>query len=283
MKFSSKRYPILADYQHQSLSLSKEFNQQLKAFGEPARSNSLKDVPNLTQAVYKNGCFYYLASTILERLETDVKLKSKLFCLLNEIKSETGVLLLPVNKKRQWISYLCYDFRNDGKECYYHFSIGSAKGIEGFIKGYYNNDKIDPLIITRREYLLNDLVNIYTNVSEMVCSIELLLFYTLLFKQYAEIETKIIQKGKEGVPRKIKSSGEQFCNETNVPIQILDSRWFTNIIRTNGFPVKGHLALRACGKGRKERTLTWISGYEKKGYNSTAKRMRKESTSNLHT
>lgn len=90
----------------------------------------------------------------------------------------------------------------------------------------------------------------------------------LTLYHFAEIETKIIEKNKQ---RKANVDSKKFVNDTEVPVQIINSNWFVNIIKTEGFKVRGHLAFRAYGKGRKERKLVWINPYEKNGYTRKAK------------
>jgi hypothetical protein len=83
----------------------------------------------------------------------------------------------------------------------------------------------------------------------------------LLFIKYCPVETKIIAKGK-----KVSHSHEEYLNKTKLPIEILDSTWFTTIVRSEGFSVGGHFRLQPYGPGRTDRKLIWIEGYEKQGY-----------------
>lgn len=89
----------------------------------------------------------------------------------------------------------------------------------------------------------------------------------LLLKRYADIEILEVNRRK----KKVKKEGEKILSEIKSKIQILDSNWFTTIIRSESFNVKGHFALRAYGKGRKKRKLVWINPYEKSGYTRKAK------------
>jgi len=83
----------------------------------------------------------------------------------------------------------------------------------------------------------------------------------LLFIKYCPVETKVVAKG-----RKVSHAHEEYLNKTKLPIEILDSTWFTTIVRSEGFSVGGHFRLQPFGTGRMERRLIWIEGYEKKGY-----------------
>jgi hypothetical protein len=89
---------------------------------------------------------------------------------------------------------------------------------------------------------------------------------TLLnFIKYADVETKFIKaKSKLNVLRK----EGKVVNDSNQDYILLNSTWFTNIVRTEGFLVSGHFRLQPYKNGKK---LIYIDTYEKHGYNSNAK------------
>ena len=94
----------------------------------------------------------------------------------------------------------------------------------------------------------------------------------LLFKHYAKVET-IHVKPKEKV-RVPNSKGKHF-NETDIPINILDCRWFNNIVRDEPFGVRGHFRLQPkkdeSGKWIKE--MIYIKPFIKSGYKSKARKL----------
>ena len=91
----------------------------------------------------------------------------------------------------------------------------------------------------------------------------------LLFIKYCPVETRLVAKGK-----KITHSQQGFLNKTELPIEIVDSTWFTTIIRSEGFGVSGHFRLQPVGPSLVYRKLVWIAPYEKTGYVRTAKVLR---------
>jgi len=101
------------------------------------------------------------------------------------------------------------------------------------------------------------------------------LFLLLTIYYFAEIETKTIEQGKS---RKAIVGSEKCINETQVPIQVINSNWFTNIYRSEGFNVSGHFRLQPCGEGSKKRKLIWINGFEKQGYTRLAKKNQIDNT-----
>jgi hypothetical protein len=87
-----------------------------------------------------------------------------------------------------------------------------------------------------------------------------------VFLKYCPIETKFVNGG-----RRDHHAGQKYVNETGYPIEILDSTWFTTIIRSEGFKVGGHFRMQPYGPGMKERRLQWIEPFEKTGYTRKAK------------
>lgn len=88
----------------------------------------------------------------------------------------------------------------------------------------------------------------------------------VLFKKYCELETKV-------VPAKSvnKYIGTKYVNETDKRIKILDSTWFTTIVRSEGFHVRGHFRMQPYGPGMSQKKLIWISDFDKEGYTRKAK------------
>lgn len=93
----------------------------------------------------------------------------------------------------------------------------------------------------------------------------------LLFKKYATVETKEFLAG-----QKTKYLGQKCINDTKYNITHLDSKWFTNIVRSAGFEVRGHFRLQPYGPGMKERKLIWIEAFEKTGYTAPARKLKSE-------
>ena len=88
----------------------------------------------------------------------------------------------------------------------------------------------------------------------------------VLFLKYCDLETKIIKSGKKEL-----HVGTKYINETKSNVEILDSTWFTTIVKSDGFKVRGHFRFQPCGEGLVNKKLIWISDFEKTGYTRTAK------------
>lgn len=89
--------------------------------------------------------------------------------------------------------------------------------------------------------------------------------FLLLFMRYCEVETKVVQPG-----RKVEHVANKYINDTSQPVEIVDSTWFTTIVRSEGFGVKGHFRLQPYPSLGIKR-LIYIHPFEKKGYTRKAK------------
>lgn len=88
----------------------------------------------------------------------------------------------------------------------------------------------------------------------------------VLFFKYCEVETKVVKGNK-----KDNHIGVKYVNETTTDVEILDSTWFTTLVKSDGFHVRGHFRFQPCGQGMSDRKLIWISDYDKEGYTRQAK------------
>jgi hypothetical protein len=68
----------------------------------------------------------------------------------------------------------------------------------------------------------------------------------------------------------------KYLNETNSDIEYLDSKWFTTLINSKGFKVRGFFRMQPKKKnGEWVKELIWIEEFEKKGYVRNAKILNK--------
>lgn len=89
----------------------------------------------------------------------------------------------------------------------------------------------------------------------------------LMFKKYASVET-VISKAKS----KTKQIDCKYLNETDMDIEYLDSKWFTTLVNSTGFKVRGFFRLQPKKKdGEWTKELIWIDEFEKHGYHRKAK------------
>jgi hypothetical protein len=91
-----------------------------------------------------------------------------------------------------------------------------------------------------------------------------------MFQAYADVETKTIFSN-----GKVKDINCVYYNETKIKINHLTSKWFTNIVKSDGFGVRGHFRLQPKKEnGKWTRELIWINDFRKNGYNSPALKLK---------
>lgn len=86
------------------------------------------------------------------------------------------------------------------------------------------------------------------------------------FRTYADHDLKTVS-GKSSS----KLNNIEYTNPNKDNIKILDSSWYTSIVRDTGFNVNGHLRMQAYGHNWSERRLIYIDSFVKKGYIRKAK------------
>lgn len=89
-----------------------------------------------------------------------------------------------------------------------------------------------------------------------------------LFKKYAQVETKILLP----MSKSVSPIGTKYINETKTSINLLNSTWFTTLVKSDAFNVRGHFRLQPKKRdGKWVREIIWISDFQKKGYKSEAR------------
>lgn len=90
-----------------------------------------------------------------------------------------------------------------------------------------------------------------------------------LFINFAEVETKVMKPNTQIWDEKMVNA--IYNNKTYSDITVLDSTWYTNLISSGAFKVRGHFRLQPYGPGMKQKRLQWISEFKKEGYHRKAK------------
>lgn len=88
-----------------------------------------------------------------------------------------------------------------------------------------------------------------------------------MFKTFAEVETKFLKP-----KSRVKDIACKYVNDTDLKLNYLDSKWFTNLVKSEGFTVRGHFRLQPKKvNGEWTRELIWISDFQKSGYTAPAR------------
>lgn len=136
---------------------------------------------------------------------------------------------------------------------------------QGVIRLYYHGNEnytLEPGIATVKDELYEKRIEQCSNN----------MFYLLdvsLFLKYADVEViNIYGNQRKTLPDK----SDVFENKSGVRVQYIDSRWVREIIRTEGFKVRGHFRLQPIKDedGEWTRKLIYIKEFEKHGYHRRA-------------
>lgn len=269
MRFSKRNYPILnnisnfkAIFKFQEIGLS-----QALLKGEES-DVVLDNLANSCSLSYDSGVIDFVSVPFFDKIINE-KIFNKMVHLFTSIKDCEGILLLPKSRFKQIhaVSYVVYQDEEEDKELLGELQLYSIYGRIVVIKFRTRGDRVH-WVVTASENIKRDSTKrggFDGWVGDHVQS----LLAILTFKQYAEIETKII--GGVKYPKKTMIAKQKYLNATDKPINILDSKWFIKTVRTEGFGVDGHFRFQACGKGLKERKLIYIHDFKKDGYTSRAR------------
>ncbi len=95
-----------------------------------------------------------------------------------------------------------------------------------------------------------------------VKAIDEFVYKLLCFVFLSENSEEIIKPGEKKGTRK----QGKIINTLPVPLTIINSKWNITSIRTDGFAVRGHFAIRWTGENRSVAKMVWINPFEKHGY-----------------
>lgn len=212
---------------------------------------------------------HYLADTIFERIDSDNKVRQRLWPLIDELPSQGGIVLF--QKGGQYLYRIC----DVVESCIFLedstlFPQTPPLGSRFFTTCLLGRDVLCGFecgFIYQGQAYVSDTHSIYLLTSDPGQFISFV-GTTLLFLRFAEVETKIVGPA---TGRRAHVNHCKYLNESNLNVQVVDSRWFTTLIRSEAFAVGGHFRLQPHGEGNKQRKLIWISDYQKQGYTRQAK------------
>lgn len=270
MKISKKKFGLLNELTHQNPLIRDGYHLRIDSdfwganFRHEATYNTI--FTEIKASVLGEKNINYVTKTVSAIYDNDFMVADRLWRLRDEVTPCSGVLLVwsglhyfytIMPAKNGKIGVFCFTFEQDLWLAY--TSVFWDIGTEYKATQFQTEINFD---------LSKGIVPNY----HVLFPIQTVVTFEL-FKQYAEIETKIIQSGTTN--RKVKINHEKYLSEFPFKVQIIDSKYFTNLIRTNGFKVKGHFRLQPYGEGRKNRRLQWIHEFEKSGYTRKATKLKK--------
>lgn len=249
MRISYKNYPILQNIQKGNIkNISYHKN----------------DEPFFKDDIFLNSFF----NGISENKESFCK---NIFCVSEAFLDAVGLA-----KKKLSTYFLDYPFSFSGtlimgKNLICFFNIKREKKRVLYCSFYgFTKDSVPLFFANKDSFWVSTLYNTITKESEdLITKYIFEMSIIVLFKQYAEVETKILEPKK-----KTKIFGCKYLNETDMKITHLDSKWFTNLVKSDAFKVRGHFRLQPKKKeGKWTKELIWINDFEKSGYTAPARKL----------
>jgi len=269
MKISNRNYPILDKLNKGSLGKMPIYKDDLPFFNNNIdfyKENWKLNAPYFKQNIYTISESFYKASE---------KAKEKLLYLIEDIAlndiadyrlygtflffDKVVMIRMEFNKGSDAIEQIIYAFNKDGLPLLFYANSSKIDFQFGWIGRMLSNFlKIKP-----QQYsadTLNPMTRVFNEWIAQVVIFD-------LFKSYAQVETKHLPPNS-----KTKDIDCKYINDTSLPITYLDSKWFTNLVKSDAFKVRGHFRLQPKKEnGRWTKELIWINEFTKQGYTSKAK------------
>lgn len=260
MKISYSNYPILKQFKEGKLTEVPFLEEDLKEAYSDSFNNCVKSLFNELVNRKVNNDIIYISEPFLDAV---VDNSDKILNLIEDIATNSidDILINSVFIRKKAVHFLSYklyksdknkdirylQLRNDGAiVCFLTSDSDTGKGFMWKSNGIKTNIEMSLL-----DFLIGQI---------QTC------LATKYFQKFAQVETKYINSHK-----KEKGINCKYVNDTDFGITYLDSKWFTNLVKSEGFKVRGHFRFQPCGEGLKERKIIWISDFEKTGYTAKAR------------
>lgn len=262
MKISYSNYPILEKLHKGSLA------------SLPILSNDI-DVFNLIKDTYSKYWFmnvnkFQKEINIISRPFADASLKARerLMDLYKDITINdasdleiNGCYILG-----DFVYMICHELKKGVQDNELFFYMFTKKGIPLAIYIDSNKYKMYQYTWVSKSWNFANSAKDITNFINIKLS-DIIIFN--LFKLYAQVETKILKPN-----TKLKEIDCKYVNDTKFKLTYLDSKWFTNLVKSDGFNVRGHFRLQPKkNDGAWTKELIWISEFQKSGYTSKARKI----------
>ena len=268
MKYNVKKYPILKMLEDEKLGTIGFFESDIGIPNSPEymlflKNNFYKFSPYFKKHIYSQTDSF--SDAILKSCESLVRDD-----VWDSIGMQYGTILNMKNPfiKDLSVMYFIKETNNIGCHDYvvYFFSKNIFTGlmIQSVSKDLFNHVMSNEFK-SSIPYLQNLGVKSDNYLQEICNFLYSLLIANINFMKYANVETRILQP-----KERITDISCKYTNDSDSRITILDSTWFTNLVKSESFNVRGHFRLQPCGQAFKDKKLIWIDSFQKSGYNRKA-------------
>ena len=130
-------------------------------------------------------------------------------------------------------------------------------------------DRLDTDLLTFRSYKdVPPIVKIETHDEVLTVALSAILSAEL-FINFADVETKLMKPNTQIWDERMVNA--IYNNKTKSDITVIDSKWYTELISSGAFNVRGHFRMQPFGHGMSQKKLIWINDFQKEGYHRKAK------------
>lgn len=251
MKIDYKNYPALEALEKRDFTLLSVFSDDIEEIKIDLPNHIIewkknikafqKEIVVITKPFYK-ACMdskEILRKLIDETMNVEPIQISGTYILLNH------VIMINIEQAFDLLNGTIYMFNQNGYILASYVFTGNKTGLGWLSK------------CSESDYSTDDVLNILTsNLSAIT-----------LFRKYATVETKLLRPHQR--PREISCL---YRNNTKSNVLFLDCKWFTNLVKSDGFNVRGHFRLQPKKlKGEWTKELIWINEFHKTGYTAPAR------------
>jgi hypothetical protein len=171
------------------------------------------------------------------------------------------------------IIYYCFSKRPEAYDYDIFVAVFDKDRTLLSLRKQISGQKSQSFISSLHLYKMKEFMEIVGDVSQKDIAVRVETYYYQLvilfelFRKYAKVETRILQPKSKAELFKCK-----YHNDNDYSIEIMDSTWFTTLVKSDEFKVRGHFRLQPCGQAFAERKLVWIKDFTKEGYTRKAKK-----------
>lgn len=258
MKISYRTHPILKSIVNKKLL---DFN-CYECDGQHVKANTIAISDHFHKvSLGINNQIYHLTDTFIDSFELA---GDKLYFsnLYHEVEDENICLIHKCFDDKSKKESTLLNIRNDksNKLIWVQFLAFRDCTIEAYGTYLFNYNAGQNLINFKRW--------LSANIKEFDKHILNCILMTLYIK-YADLEIKHLK------PKTTENGINcKYVNSTSSVVKILDSTWFTTLVKSDAFKVRGHFRLQPKKKdGVWTKELIWISDFMKEGYTAPAKKL----------
>jgi hypothetical protein len=225
----------------------------------------------ISKLSFPKNKIYYFNDSVYKSIE-NIKIKDKDFNgdIFNKIPNNTfETFILGNTAYRYWVIdgsvyiaqlFCIRNFSDLNKDSFVHKSLADTIDFKNTFdkKQVFDSNSIWKWNLSSNDISEVESVGNYLKNTDAVIQF----IQMLVYLKFGDVNIKLL---KSNTNSKL-SKGNKIKNGLNKDIFIVTDNWNTISIRTEGFSVKSHYRLQACGEGRKDRKHILITEFRKNGY-----------------